>query len=272
MIWEVRMNSLLYELQARKQRLERAIRAAEKFLETAPEGRLRISNRSAGCRYYRVNQKYDTTGVYIPKKNTKLIAQLAQRDYALRFLKEAHKELSIIVACIRNLQHHDSDAIFSALNQDRQILVSPYMIDNENCAKMWLALPFQTSTYKPQEKEFKTKRGEYVRSKSELMLADMYYELGIPYRYECEVTLLNGQKKYPDFTLFHAPRRMVIYHEHLGRMDEEDYVNRNLRKLQGYAEIGIYPGKNLLLSFETKNCPFDLSQFREEVKEIFWIK
>ncbi|MBO4474419.1 MAG: hypothetical protein J5750_05830 [Clostridiales bacterium] len=265
------MNSLLYELQARKQRLERAIRAAEKFLETAPDGRLRINNRNYGASYYHITQACDTVGAYIPSAKRILATQLAQKDYAERFLKEAQRELSGIETCIHNFIRHKSESVFSDLNQQRQNLVTPYMTDNEKCSQIWLSLPFQTSPYEPEEKLFKTRRGDLVRSKSELMIADIYYELGIPYRYECEVTLRSGQKRYPDFTLFHAPRRIVIYHEHLGRMDEEDYVNKNLKKLQEYGEIGIFSGKNLLLSFETKKRPFDPNQFREEVKEIFWI-
>ena len=145
------------------------------------------------------------------------------------------------------------------------------MASNEVCTQTWLSQPFTTSTYKPEEKVFKTRRGEMVRSKSELMQADTYFELGIPYRYECELTLEDGTTKAPDFTLYHAPRRMTIYHEHLGLMDEEGYVNRNIKKLREYEENGIYVGKNLILTFETAKHPFNVHQFRETIKKIFWI-
>lgn len=266
------MNSLLRELLAKKARLEMAILSAKQFMETAPDGRLRINNRIDSTRYYQVLKKRDTSGVYISSKNSTLISQLAQKDYVERFLKEAQHELKCLQTCISALERHDSEAVFSKLSQQRQELVTPLMRDDEKCTQSWLALPFQASSYEPNEKIFRTKRGEMVRSKSELMIADMYYELGIPYRYECEVTLPNGEKKSPDFTLFHAPRRMVIYHEHLGRMDEEDYVNRNLKKLKEYGEIGIYSGKNLILTLESKKRPFNLYQFREQIKEIFWLK
>ena len=81
------MNSLSFELVARKQRLEKAIRSAEQFLQNAPEGRLRISNRSSGTRFFCVTQSYDTCGLYIPSGNEELISQLAQKDYALKFIK-----------------------------------------------------------------------------------------------------------------------------------------------------------------------------------------
>ena len=34
----------------------------------------------------------------------------------------------------------------------------------------------------------------------------MYYELGIPYRYEAELRLRNGKRKYPDFTLLNTKK------------------------------------------------------------------
>ncbi len=110
-----------------------------------------------------------------------------------------------------------------------------------------------------------------VRSKSELLIADMYYELGIPYRYECALKLKNGKVKHPDFTLYHAGRRMVLYHEHLGRLDDEGYRLRNMKKLRQYEESEICLGKNLLVSWEAEKFPFNIQVFRKEIEEIFWL-
>ena len=266
------MNSLYQELEIRKQRLEKAIQSAEQFLKNAPEGRLRINNRHNGSSFYHVTQYKDTCGVYIPVGNAGFVSQLAQKDYAKRFLKQAYRELADINACIQGLRLHDSESVFSGLGKQRQNMISPYLADNDFCAEKWNSLPFQASTYKPEEKIFKTKRGEMVRSKSELLQADTYFDLGIPYRYECLLTLRDGTTKAPDFTLFHAPRRTTIYQEHFGRMDDEEYVNRNMKKLREYEENGIFVGKNLILTFETKNHPFNVHAFREQIKQIFWLK
>ena len=58
---------------------------------------------------------------------------------------------------------------------------------------------------------YPTKKDENVRSKSEVMIADMYYELGIPYRYEAQLLLKNGKKKYPDFTLLKTKTRQIVF-------------------------------------------------------------
>ena len=45
-------------------------------------------------------------------------------------------------------------------------------------------------------------KGEKVRSKSEVNIANMLHEKGIPYRYEEELQLRNGKIVSPDFTIF----------------------------------------------------------------------
>ena len=96
----------------------------------------------------------------------------------------------------------------------------------------------------------------------------MYYELGIPYRYEAEVQLSNGKIKYPDFTLLNIRTREVIYHEHLGLMDDENYRKVNLIKLDEYRRNGIYLGKNLIITYEAEGCYLNIREIRDMCREI----
>lgn len=47
----------------------------------------------------------------------------------------------------------------------------------------------------------RTERGELVRSKSELVIADKLHARSVDYAYEQPLTLSNGRTKYPDFTI-----------------------------------------------------------------------
>jgi hypothetical protein len=62
----------------------------------------------------------------------------------------------------------------------------------------------------------RTARGELVRSKSEVIIADLLDGLGLPYAYEQPFTAPDGSVRYPDFTIDDAEtgRRLLI--EHLG--------------------------------------------------------
>lgn len=68
------------------------------------------------------------------------------------------------------------------------------IITDEMYAEQWENEQYEVNPYYQEEKVYPTKKDEFVRSKSEVLLADMYYELGIPYRYEAELRLKNGKK------------------------------------------------------------------------------
>ncbi|MBR4010125.1 MAG: hypothetical protein IKI87_04575 [Clostridiales bacterium] len=263
------MDELKKELLARKDRLEKAISSAESFLESAPFGSLRISKSTDCTRYYLITQKGDTNGKYIHAEDRPLICQLAQKDYAKKLLAEARQELHDTEVYLRGIDKHNSESVYSKLDPKRQFLAEPILRNSDERIRYWNSLPYNISSYEPDEKIYPTKRGELVRSKSELLIADMYYDLGIPYRYECELKLKNGKVKYPDFTLYHSSRRTVYYHEHLGCLDDDAYRARNMRKLRLYEDNGIFPGKNLLISWESESFPFNIQSFREQIKELF---
>ena len=92
-----------------------------------------------------------------------------------------------------------------------------------------------------------TLRGEYVASKSEVLLADYLYLLHIPYQYEQSLRL-GRSTYYPDFTLY--VHGAVIYLEHFGLMEDPSYqINQNA-KLAIYRNYGIIEGFNLICTSE----------------------
>lgn len=103
----------------------------------------------------------------------------------------------------------------------------------------------------PKTEEFVTNNGEIVRSKSEKIIADLLFQLGIPYVYECPLDTPGGTV-YPDFTILDVSTRDTYYWEHRGRLDKPDYVERNLWKEHLYALAGIFPGQKLLFSEESE--------------------
>ena len=93
--------------------------------------------------------------------------------------------------------------------------------------------------------------GEAVRSKSEVIIYDLLVKYGVPFRYECALTLtdFNGLEtvKFPDFTILTADGR-CIYWEHLGRLSDEGYLQRSMAKLGLYHRNGLTIGDNLILT------------------------
>jgi hypothetical protein len=87
----------------------------------------------------------------------------------------------------------------------------------------------------------RTERGDLVRSKSELVIADKLFARRVEYAYEQPLVLPNGRIRYPDFTITDHARGVTFYWEHLGMLDDPGYRARWQRKLAEYLEAGIKP-------------------------------
>ena len=62
----------------------------------------------------------------------------------------------------------------------KQKLIEPIIINDDIYLQNWLNADYKTNAYHHEECVYDTRQGELVRSKSEAMLADMYFNLGIP--------------------------------------------------------------------------------------------
>ncbi len=85
-----------------------------------------------------------------------------------------------------------------------------------------------------------TLRGELVRSKSELVIADRLHAHNIEYVYEQPLTL-GGKTRYPDFTIDDAESGRKIYWEHCGLLLDPLYSRRWEQKLQWYWQNEVLP-------------------------------
>ena len=92
-----------------------------------------------------------------------------------------------------------------------------------------------------------TENGERVRSKSEVIIANLLKDKGINYNYE-ETLLIGNIKLHPDFTL--NINNKIVYWEHLGMLNNEKYVVDWNRKKQTYAYAEITENKNLIITTE----------------------
>jgi hypothetical protein len=262
------MKELIKQLKKRESIIKKAIKLAEQDEGNFPEGRLRVVKTEKGYRYYNVMVKNDTVGDYLSVKNKPLVKELAQKDYNKRFLKEANEELKTLQRIIDKLEDNNGDSTFLKLSPERQRLVIPYILSDDLYAEEWQSVKFKANSYLSENLRYDTKRGEKVRSKSEAIIADILYDLGIPYRYEAPLQLNMGIR-YPDFTLLNTKTREEIFLEHLGLMDEDGYRAATFHKLDEYRENGIYLGKNLLITYETEESPLDIKGIKRMLKSLF---
>lgn len=262
------MDSIQRELIKRRESLQKAVQAAETIMLHAPLGTLRIDSSKSQPRYFQVTEK-NTNGKYLSKKEYDVAVLLAQKDYARRILTEPNGEIEKIDELLAYYSNRRAELIFPELNEVRKQMTTPLILDSDTSARNWLQQPYEHCSYKPEELTRGTRRGEMVRSKTEAFQANVYYELGIPYRYECALRLQSGMVFYPDFTLLDIANRRVIFHEHFGLLDDEDYRHKTMLKIDEYERNGIYVGKNLIITSESLEHPFNPERFRKRIKETF---
>ena len=93
--------------------------------------------------------------------------------------------------------------------------------------------------------------------------------LGIPYRYEYPLVLDGNVKVYPDFTILKMPERKEVYLEHLGMMDDMEYVNSTIYKLNTYEKNAIYLGVQLFVTYETSRKALNVRALDDMIKKVF---
>lgn len=113
----------------------------------------------------------------------------------------------------------------------------------------------------------RTARGELVRSKSEVIIANALYYHHLEYVYEPEL-VLEGIVRRPDFKVVDDDTGEIWYWEHCGLMDDPRYKKRWKDKEAFYRKNGIEKDKNLIVTFD-KNGALDSQEVERIIKEKF---
>lgn len=151
----------------------------------------------------------------------------------------------------------------------RRKFVQPVRLPDEEFAEQWLAVKYSGKGMAVDAPLLETSRGERVRSKSEVIIADTLDRLKIPYRYEFPHQLKvrrNSRGRdssrrtvtfHPDFTCLNIRTRREFIWEHFGRMDDLEYIAETLGKFETYTANGIFPGETLIFTMETQERPLN---------------
>ena len=251
---------LLEEIDKRREVLERVIVQKEKSLQHVPPGTLRCILNGNRVQYYHRTDPKDTTGTFIRAKDRKLAMGLAQKDYDQRILKMAKKELKLIKQLEDCYRKRGIDDLYENLHPLRRELVIPICPTDEMYVNQWKEKEYVRKDFYGDTSEYHTVKGERVRSKSEIIIADTLFRMGVPYRYECPLYLEGAGTIHPDFTVLNVRKRSVYYWEHMGRMDDPDYCQKALKRISVYEQNEYYPGEKLIITQESSFQPINTRQ------------
>ena len=238
----------------------------EKKLKVLPEGRIVVRRQNGNVYYYFAKPK--TKDRYLTKADSALISQLLQKRYLKEVLKAAKNELAVLSKMMSLYPEDLPEELYKKLPEELRTGVEPVILGNEQDAREWMNEPFIGKPFKDDAPVYKTIKGERVRSKSEVMIADRMFFRGVPYKYECPI-MIDGQVIHPDFSIKRMSDNKLIYHEHCGRMDDPEYVNDLVERVNLYNQAGIMQGDRLTFSFETADKPLDNRVIDRLIDEFF---
>ena len=251
-------------LKARLQELNKSVDSINKRLSKYPKGMLKVRKTNTGFSY--CIKDIDTKKIsYVRKEKIKQAQIIAQRDYEQSYLKTVEKEISDIERILKKNYSDRAKNCYSGIIEGRKNLVQPFEMSDEDFVKQWLEVPYKAKDFmENDETEYYTDKGERVRSKSEIIIANILKTLNIPYKYECPLKLGNIIV-YPDFTILDVKERREKYLEHFGMMGDIDYVNTMVLKISTYEQNNIFLGDRLICTFESAMRPLNISALKNKL-------
>ncbi len=253
----------------------RILAEVQASLKKAPEGNLHIIKKNGKPYYYLqkriAKNKYALT--YIPKKNRKLLSALAQKKYDKKILPMVKENLKAINELLDNYE-------FGLLEEEYNIICNPddYCIDVfhnsvTNILKAWKEEVYPENDRHNENKIFETENGEWVRSKSEMIIANALRAQSdsLLYKYErpLKMRTKNGMYTiYPDFTIINIHTGRIYFWEHFGMIGDPEYTGNAIDKINTFAQNGISMGKNLFITFECQNHPLSTQCMRDVIEQM----
>lgn len=199
----------------------------------------------------------------------KAISELEQSDWAKlkADVDEAEANGEDLLGNLAEKVHAD---ILEEQTRLNELLSSPTQDDTRNADPSFTnkdsaenAVPTQAPDFRPEGLIHRTDRGEKVRSKSEVIIANTLHNLGLDYRYEfpLEGSIQAGVRR-PDFVVFDMQHRPILW-EHLGMLHDDRYSKKWNEKLVWYEANGFIIEENLFLTRDEADGSLDSQSIRK---------
>lgn len=257
-------------------KLEKVLQEMELAIEQAPKGYLKIRKKRGHCFYYhRYKDETENKSLeqYIEKNNEVLVKKLAQKSYYTKMKPLLQKELMTLKFYRDNYNPENADEMFDSLPMERKNLIAPVRMTPGERIRRWNCEQYEPYKKHPENLIFETEKGEMVRSKSEVIIANLLYqnEKDLLYKYERPLELKNGRENHvvhPDFTILNIHTGKITYWEHAGRMDDFKYLNDHIHKMYLYEANQLFTGEHVIVTYETTNTPLNIQSVKRYIQRL----
>ena len=229
---------------------EGLLREYDKQLRGLPDYGLTYKCNGDKMEYYLVDSRTKKRR-YINKNESPIIEDLKRKKYIEHSMKIMKNNIAEEKKLLEIYMPYDYDFVQRILPKAyrdgaHRIKSGHEELDSENCLRGRVHL---------------TSSGIKVRSKSEVMIAEVVSSYNLRFEYERSIELWTDGEMitvHPDFT-FDNKYGQSVYWEHFGMLGVEQYRKSALRKLNTYIENGIIPSVNLIITAEALDGSIDVN-------------
>lgn len=264
------IQNYLTVISSRISQVKKVVAICSEKLSKCPEGDLVVHSMGGKTRYILLKREKQ---IYLGHDKTEQIKAFEEKNYYKKLKQTAEREIKSLEKVIKTIgKTDDVNEVFFKIPEAKRNLIKPFAlqtIDNNlgNFCQM-NDIAKQKNNKKLKESSFMTSDGVKVRSKSELIIAERFIANKIPYYYEPDIyfeSILKAMK--PDFQVYNKRTGEVFYWEHFGMMDNPDYLKEFQFKMNIYADGGIFPGKQLIMTTESSGCSLSTQYVDLMIKE-----
>ena len=229
-----------------------------KELLTLPEGVLFVTGVNGHNKYYQRipkggnRKKEHRHGITRDVTTTMALVRKIYIEEAIKVLESDIKSLEKMLSSYRNTDEESVMAEF--LKEYAELSDGLYFGTQTN--KEWADNYTKAEDFYDKGLKHTSIQGVKMRSKNEIYIASRLDHFEIPYRYESAVNHPDVNRM-PDFTIRRPRDNKIIYWEHFGKTNDDNYNEGNEGKLLEYQAAGIVPWDNLIISYDTSDGGID---------------
>jgi hypothetical protein len=154
---------------------------------------------------------------------------LVRKEYVKKALPLIRKNIESCRSFLNSYSCVDENSVMREFTQKFPELAA--MIYNDADPEIWEDKYPQDKELYPDDLKSQAADGTDMRSLGEIIVGSRLRHYGIPYKYEAAID--HPDIPYvPDFTIIRPRDGKIIYWEHLGKVNDEDYLNRNKHKFE----------------------------------------
>ena len=244
-------------------------------LRTLPQGSLSVTE-TKGNKYFKLHSakgdfKLGSVGdISKSDKKTKWVSDLSARRCIEKMKKNIESNARLFEYVKKHYKPYDPNILIPTFPKAyKEITEGIFTHTGFPEYSKWDGM-YGADDFRNDGRIHRTSSGAMVRTRVEMVIADNYTFRGLNFIYEKKLILPDGTILHPDFTVAVPGTNKVIYHEHLGLLNKEEYIQSTLWKLEKYIEAGIFPNRDLMLTVEEPDTGLDMEKLNQMIDYFFF--